>query len=110
VGFNLAGSFVGSHLQADGGLVEGFVRLGLWIIQMSPGAVRSHPRLTRTLVCPHLRTKEDRKSNYTSAQVVEVNYEVFCSKYQTDHPFYPCLISLYFTSCFKSADFMYKAL
>ena len=37
-------------------------------------------------------------------------YEVFCSKYQTDHPFEPCLISLYFTSCSKSADLAYKAL
>lgn len=54
---NLAGSFVGSHLQADGGLVVGFVSLSLRIIQMSPGSISSHSSLTRTLVCPHLWTK-----------------------------------------------------
>jgi len=51
---HLAGSLVGPHLQADGGLVEGFVRLGPRVIEMSSGSIRSHPSLTRTLVGPHL--------------------------------------------------------
>lgn len=51
---NLAGSFVGSHLQADGGLVIGFVSLILWVVQMSSGPISRHSGLTCTLVCSHL--------------------------------------------------------
>lgn len=65
---NLAGSFVGSHLQADGGLVTGFVSLSLWIIQMSSGSIRSHSSLTRTLVCPHLWTNIKPKSHQIQSQ------------------------------------------
>lgn len=57
VGLDLASSFVGPHLQTDGGLVVGFVRLSLWIIQMSSGSVRRHSSLAGTFVCSHLRTK-----------------------------------------------------
>lgn len=57
VACHLAGAFVGSHLQADGGLVVGFVSLSLWIIQMSSGSIGSHSSLTCTLVCPHLKVK-----------------------------------------------------
>ena len=58
---HLAGSFVGAHLQADGGLVVGLVRLCLWVVEMSSGAVGRHPSLARTLVGSHLeerRTEE----------------------------------------------------
>lgn len=59
---DLTGSFVGSHLQADGGLVIGFIRLGLWIVQVPPGSVGGHSSLTRTLVGPHLEKETSNTS------------------------------------------------
>ena len=56
---HLAGSLVGAHLEADGGLVEGFVRVRLWVIEMSSGAISSHSCLTRTLVCSHLNRRRN---------------------------------------------------
>lgn len=50
----LAGSFVGAHLQADGGLVKGFVSLHLGIIKMPPSPIGCHTRLAGTFVGPHL--------------------------------------------------------
>lgn len=53
----LARPLVGAHLQADGGLVHGGLNLNFGIVEVSPGAVRIHARLTGTLVGPHLKTK-----------------------------------------------------
>lgn len=55
---NLAGSFVGAHLQTDGGLVIRLISVGLWVIQMSSGSICCHSSLTGTLVCSHLRIKQ----------------------------------------------------
>lgn len=69
---NLAGSFVGSHLQADGGLVIGFVRLGLWVVQVPPGSVGGHSGLARTLVGPHLEMERSDTSVSFFTQTAKV--------------------------------------
>lgn len=61
---DLTGSFVGSHLQADGGLVVGFIRLGLWIVQVPPGSIGGHSSLTRTLVGAHLEKERSGKGQW----------------------------------------------
>lgn len=58
----LARSLVGAHLQADGALVHGGQDLSFGVVEVPPGAVRIHPRLTGTLVGPHLKTKHTIKS------------------------------------------------
>lgn len=61
--FYLAGSFVGAHLKADGGLVVRLVCLCLWVVEMSPGPISSHTSLARTLVGPHLKYKKINKND-----------------------------------------------
>lgn len=53
-GTYLTCSLIGTHLQANGSLVIRLVRLGLWVIKMSSGAVSSHASLTGTFIRPHL--------------------------------------------------------
>lgn len=53
----LARSLVGAHLQADGALVHRGLDLSFGVVEVPPGAVRIHPRLTGTLVGAHLKTK-----------------------------------------------------
>lgn len=57
---HLACSFISSHLQADCGLVKRLVRLSLWVIQMSPGAISGHSSLTSAFICPHLAIEKIR--------------------------------------------------
>lgn len=51
-------SLIGAHLQANGSLVIWLVRLSLWVIKMSSGAISSHSSLTGTFIRPHLDVKE----------------------------------------------------
>lgn len=57
----LACSFVGSHLQTDGGVVHGGLDLSFGIIQVPPSAICIHTCLTGTLVGPHLKKEKPTK-------------------------------------------------
>lgn len=54
---HLARPLVGSHLQADGGVVHGGLDFNFGVIQVPPGAIRVHTGLAGALVGPHLKTE-----------------------------------------------------
>lgn len=55
---HLAGTFVGAHLQADGGVVHGRQDLVLGVVEVPPGAIGRHARLAGTLIGAHLGNRE----------------------------------------------------
>lgn len=55
----LAGSFVGAHLQADGGLVIGFLCLRFGVVKVSPGPVGGHTSLACAFVGSHLKQESE---------------------------------------------------
>lgn len=57
----LARPLVGPHLQADGGVVHGWLDLNFGVIQVPPGAVCVHSCLAGALVGPHLKTNQHKK-------------------------------------------------
>ena len=62
---HLAGSLVGAHLQADGGLVQGLIGAQLGVIEVAPGAISRHALLAGKLVGAHLGSQEESHTGVT---------------------------------------------